>query len=425
MYDKITIRKDFLPKYLLWFEIMYICVVQNLIWIGFKTTITIICDIVNCFLILFLIKYFRRVKVSYQVNKIFYSCYGMFFVVGTFSAMVNGLVPVLWVWSIRNFGRFFIVFVSATVFFSLDDYYLFKKLLFLLSHLNFILCLFQFGVIGNKGDYIGGLFGIQAGVANTWMNTFLVIVAVVYISEWLCGKEKMWKVMMVLSEGLSIAVIAELKFYFIELAIVILWTIVVVKKTNLVLKRIMGVTCFSLVALLITIPILYSMFPTFNDFFNIRKIIEIAGKSYTGTGDLSRTKAIVEIIDKLFDKDVLKSVIGVGLGNGEYSTNNEIFQSSFFKTYQAYRYHWFTDAFVMVETGLIGVGLYGLSFIALLFKAMKKYKAGKLNKGCHLNVILLAPLSLLLCIYNISLNTEITYILYIALAFGCLYKESK
>lgn len=421
---KIKINKKNIPKLYIYIQIIYVCVVQLLIEVGLPDRITLICDLINIVLLIYLIKYYGKLIKYKKYFLGFIVSYLSFFLFGTFSALVSGMHLLLWMWSIRNFGRFVVFFVSCCVFLNVEDTKRIKKFIWILGHVNFGIALFQFLVLGKSGDYIGGLFGTSGGVANTWLNVFLLAVIIIQFSEWLAQKRKTVSLLTSLIEGIIIAIISELKFYYIEIAIFIIIGFFVSKKTKKIIEKLVLILCFSIIAVSVSVPILYNLFPHFENFFSIDVIIRTATNSYTGNNDLGRATAIYDIANRVFKKDVWNIIFGIGLGNGEYSGDQKILQSAFYIKNKYTNYYWFTDAVIMIQNGLVGVVLYITTFIEIIRKAIVKFKDQILYIEWKIIGLLAGIMGLLLFVYNISLNTEAAYIYYLILSFCCIGEKS-
>lgn len=421
---KVKLNISRIPAFVIGAQLIYVCFVRILIDNGASSNLTIMCDLLNVILTIFLIQRIGKTKCAMANCKTIIFMYILMLITGTVSAIMEGYHGVLWTWSIRNFGRFFVFFIACCAFLEVDDYNKFKKIILKLGVINWLLAMMQYFVLGFCGDNIGGLFGTSGGVANTWMNTFLVVLICIQVSDFFTKQCNNKAIILTLINEISIAVVAELKFLFIEIAIILAVGMVLTKKTKKNIEKIVLIFLVFFVILAIAVPVLYSLFPNFNNFFSVEFMYKSATESYTGQNDLGRATAIPTIISTIFNGDWFKTLFGIGLGNGEYSQTQQIFQSQFYLRYIFTRYYWFSDAVVMVQNGIIGV----ISYLCVFLYLIKISKCGmKINgefSGIYLNCILLALISMLLFIYNISLNTESAYIIYLFLAFGIIAKKT-
>ncbi|MBR2549748.1 MAG: hypothetical protein IKE92_07005 [Clostridiales bacterium] len=407
------------PKYLVFMELLYVCFMQLLISNGVPGAITLICDVINLLLLFYLTVYFRVTVRAVKKYMPFYVLYFLFFFIGSVTALFNGGNLILWLWSMRNFGRFVVFFTAVLVFIDPRDLNVVKKMMYIICHISFVLCAYQFFVQKLKGDYIGGVFGTTHGTANTYLNVFLVIVYALALTDWLCRSRGFISFMIVLCESVSVAVVGELKFFFIEMIIVTFICLAFARKTYRVFSKVLLIVSVGFAALCISIPVMYKLFPVFNEFFHIDTIIQTATDSYTGSGDLGRLTAVYEVATRIFKGDPVKVLFGIGLGNGEYSDSYKILQSSFYVKYKEYNYFWFTDAVVMVQNGLTGLGLYVLTFVYACKELFSRQHRNRKN-GIVLTAFTLSIISLLLLVYNVSMNCEIAYLTYAFMAFGLI-----
>ncbi len=410
------------PKYLIFAELIYICFMQMLISAGLPSAITLLCDVINMLLLFYLLMYVSGTKRVMQKFMPFYVMYFLFFFLGSVTALFNDGNLILWIWSLRNFGRFAVFFTSVLVFIDPRDFRLIRRAMYVMGHISFAFCAYQFLVQRLKGDYIGGVFGTTHGTANTYLNVFLVILFTLSLSDWITGSRGFVPFLAVLCECLAVAVVGELKFFFLEMILAALLCLATARKTYKVFSKVLLIFAVGIAGFCISIPIMYKLFPFFNEFFRPDNIIRTATDSYTGSGDLGRLTAVYEIAVKIFKGDPLKMLFGVGLGNGEYSDSHRMLQSAFYIRNKASNYFWFTDAIVMVQNGITGLALYVLSFVYLIKETYVRLMKDRKN-SFFLTAFALSVISLTLIIYNVSMNCEIAYFTYSFMAFGLIDKD--
>ncbi|MCI9078408.1 MAG: hypothetical protein HFH68_05695 [Lachnospiraceae bacterium] len=422
---RIVLNCDTLMKFLIYFQIIYVCIIRLLIIAGMPGTMTLVCDFVNILLLFMSIGKFKGLKKAIKGNISFYYVYLIFFLLGIISAFVNGLNIIRLLWSVRNFGRFIVFMTACCITFELNDVKKLKRLILCIGHINFLFCCYQYFVKHLKGDYIGGVFGTEGGVSNTWLNVLLVVLFVLALSEWLYGRKNKYRLFLVMIETMGIAVISELKFFFIEIILICMCAFIIAKKTYSIVYKSLIIVVVVMFAMVISVPLLYRLFPGFRGFFNLNSIIKNATSSYTASGDLGRASAVYEIATKFFDSSAEKVLFGLGLGNGEFSSTIRILQSDFYLKYSIFHYHWFTDAYVMVQNGIIGVGLYLMTHISIFLNGHKALKANMAEREILLTGVLVSFSAMLLYIYNISLNTESAYLLYCIFPWIYICKKDK
>jgi hypothetical protein len=411
----IKLKKSELPEMLIMFQVIYVCIVRLLIDAGLPESATFVCDFINIILLVYCALYRRKRKLAYQSNRLLYNLILTFYVEGLFSAIFYRFNLILWMWSLRNFGRFDIFLFACATFINAKTIAKISKILKLAFAVNFVLVFYQFGILGNRGDYIGGLFGIEGGTANTWLNIFLIVCFSLYTSEWLHNSITYLKYNIILIAAVAIATVSELKFFYIELILIVIMGLIASKKNAQFFLRTLWISITIIVLAAISIPILYALFPNFNDFFHISTIINDASQSYTKSGDIGRLEVIPKVTSEIFGGDKFLSIFGIGMGNAEYSTL-ELFTSEFYKRWGVLHYQWFSDAVILIQNGLLGLILYALFFVASGVRCYKHYKSiheiYSINKQILLVGSMLSMSAILLAIYNISLNTESAYLLY-------------
>lgn len=422
---KIKFNPKRIPAIFIYIQLIYVCIVRLLIDFGCPGSLTLVCDVINLVLFIFLIQKIGKTKQTIGRCKAISIFYFLIMIFGLFSAIAYGFNIILWIWSIRNFGRFFVFFIACCTFLEEKDFKKIKKVIIKLGAINWILAMLQFWVLGYRGDYIGGLFGTTGGVANTWLNSFLIVLICIQFSEFFVGECNFGKMILTLMGTISITVIAELKFLYIEMAIALIICIIATQKTKKILEKVIVILLGFVIVVLLSIPILYKLFPMFGNFFSFEMLYKTATGSYTGQGDLGRLTAIPTIITDIFNGNIFSSLFGIGMGNAEYSGEQTIFQSPFYLNYMYTNYFWFTDAVVMIQTGLVGVICYIGTFVSIIKSAWHHVKTNVHFSEIFLNCVSLAVLALLLFIYNIALNTESAYIIYIILSFGVIAKKKK
>ena len=90
----------------------------------------------------------------------------------------------------------------------------------------------------------------------------------------------------------------------------------------------------------------------------------------------------------------------------------------FSQMYADNHYAWFSNTYVFVQCGLLGVGIYIFTFLYLFFK--KKYK-----KEYGLLVEIMALLAIFLFFYGEALKTDAGYFVYFALACGFIVSRDE
>lgn len=381
---------------------------------GLPGVVTYLFDVINTFLFVGIV-----VRSKFD-NKSRYYPYAIgLILLFLFTTAIGGLIAgnraILYLWGFRNTFRFYAFFVCCVTLLSVRDIprlvLFFKRLFFV----NVGLCLLEYSM-GYSMDWIGGSFGVLQG-GNGYLNILLVIVLALYINEYLARKTSLPMLVTVLLLCCIVIAVAELKVFFFELPVIVLLAIPLerfsLRSTSLVVVMLLGIAVG-----------LYAMGSIFSqygiEFFTSDAIVRYMGDGgYTGTGDLSRLNAVRRITKTFFLNDPIRLLFGFGLGNCSYS-NFAVLTSSFYKNFNRLHYMWFTDAYVYLETGLIGLVLYE-SFFVLVFviSRLKYYRNADLRVVVN-SAGIIALVAVFLSIYNGSMTAESGYMVYLFLAIPFL-----
>lgn len=334
-----------------------------------------------------------------------------FWIVTLFGFALNLKSPLYYLWGFRNNFRFFVYFFACCMFLRERNITEVLDLFDKLFYVNFAISIFQFFALGKKMDYLGGIFGTSQG-CNAKTIVFFSVVMTRSLLKYIGGKETTKACLIKCGMALAVAALAELRFFFILfvgiVAMVLMITRTSIKKLWIIIAAGIGVYAGAMLLVII--------FPGFKGFLNISKVLEVATSSsgYTGRGDINRLTAI-PIVWTRFLETWSDRLLGLGLGNCDTSAFSFL-NTSFYEKYSYLHYNWFSSAFMFLETGIIGFSLYLLFFISVYIFAGKRFKTGEgVPEACQL-VRVLAPVCLLLIIYNASMRAEEAYIMYFVLA---------
>ena len=317
-----------------------------------------------------------------------------------------------YLWGVRNNFRFYATFLAFSVFLSswdIDNYYrLFDQIFWL----NVVVSLVQFFILDMDGDQLGGVFGAETG-ANGYTNVFFCIILTKSVIFYLSKKEKLstcaWKFI----AAMIVAAMTELKFFFVELVMIIVLAVLFTdfswRKVLIIVGGFAGI--FAGVALLVQI------FPSFTGFFTWEWLWEnaISNKGYTSSGDMNRLNAI-SVINDQFLKNGWARLFGLGMGNCETSTFSFL-NTPFFEQYGDLHYTWLSHAMMYLECGWIGLAFY-FGFFVLVYNKVKKFeRASTTTEKAYCRIArIMAVLCAVISIYNSSLRTEAAYMAYFVLA---------
>lgn len=316
-----------------------------------------------------------------------------------------------YLWGLRNQFRFYPAFFAFALFLNRQDAARYDALFHRLFWLNAALSAVQYA-LGYRGDHLGGLFGLESG-ANGYTNIFFLIVlsgSVVRCLERteslrLCGAKCLTAVI--------IAALAELKFFFVELLVLLCLASLVTEFSWRKLLLILG----GIAVVLVGTAMLTAAFPQYTGWFSLKWMLETvtSRRGYTSSGDLNRLNALPRI-NEMWLKHWSQRLFGKGLGNCDTSSF-AFLNTPFFQNYGHMHYSWISYAFVYLETGWAGLLFYWGFFLLLGIRIhkMEKYDPQTDITRCRIAKILVC-FALALSVYNASLRAESAYMLYYALA---------
>lgn len=341
-----------------------------------------------------------------------------FFVISLVGVLLNYQSIYYYLWGLRNNGRFFVYFFACILF--LDFRSIDSTLRFLdgLFWVNFPVVLFQFFVLGKKQDFLGGVFGTTVS-CNSYMNIFLVIVLTKSILLFLQHRESLFQCVLKCGVALIIAVLSELKVFFVELLVILTMSMILSKFSF----RKIGIMLLCATGVVVAAQMVAVLFPEFSGWFSVDGIMEIVAteEGYTMREDINRLTAGAYVMNH-FLPTWHNKLFGLGLGNCDYAAF-DFLTTPFYIRYGWTHYAWFSVSFLLVETGIIGLGLYVFFFIKLFFTIRKielQETADKLH--CQLAEIL-TVISFVLMIYNGSLRIEAAYLWFFMLAIPFVQKH--
>lgn len=374
----------------------------------FPSFITYITDVLTIFI--FVTSCYKKAKFC-----IFKDALPQYLIVATivicmvFGAVVNFVEPLLVLWGMRNNLRFFLFFFLCISILDVSD--IDKMLGFLKKFFwaNLVMCTIQYFGFGYKADYLGGFFGTTRG-CNGYLNVFLCIVCSVVLADYFAEKIKAGSLVLYLMAALYLAMIAELKVFYIEIVLMVGFAIILSKRT---FKAVFMTVLFAVVFGLGLFLLLIYDPSSFNVWFDGDLLeLYLAGNGYTNSGDLNRFTAIGQIRETFFKDSSFLTLFGFGLGNCEYSQFSFL-QSDFSRMHGDLNYRWFTHAWVFLEQGFVGLVLLIVFFVSIFVYACRRISTE--HEYYMLIIAAFVPTCLLGLVYNVSIQVESCYLI----AFIC------
>jgi hypothetical protein len=328
------------------------------------------------------------------------------------SFILNIYSPVLLIWGIRSYFRFFIFFIAVVLYLKEEDVEEILNILFIILILNVLISTYQYFALGLRNDYVGGTFGTEKG-CNAYTNILLLVLSSYALMAFLNKRKSIFYTVMVLVFSMYIAALSELKGFYIEFAIIAAFGMIISKPN----KRTISMIVVGGVILFFGARYFMKQYNIFENFFNLESIVYyMTDGSYSfGADKVNRLSGIIRIQNMFLD-DGLKKLFGIGLGNADYSS---YFMSDVYRQYGYLRYTWFLSTFLFLELGYLGLISYILIFIATIMdlKRIHLFFENK-SKELILTSILIALCTIVIVFYNSSSRMDCAYILFGALGFG-------
>ena len=141
-------------KYLIYFQLIYVLFSGLLIDVGFPKSIKYIMDMVT--LLLAIVIVFDKNKKELLKHRIVCGVMLLWLVVTSAVSFVRGCEPLWIIWAYRNWARGFVFFAACIILLERTDIEKLVKLFRISYFINFLIVIFEFLFLGQKGDYLGG-----------------------------------------------------------------------------------------------------------------------------------------------------------------------------------------------------------------------------------------------------------------------------
>lgn len=378
-----------------------------------------IIDVLWIFLLLLML--LSRAKLPNRQSKIIALLLGLFSGLTLIGFVLEFQSPLYYLWGIRNNIRFFVLFIACVMYLSKEGADSFLRLMDKLFYINFAVTIYQFTVMRIHQDNLGGIFGVEKG-CNGYTNIFLLIVVIWHVLHYMNGKENFTPCMVKVLISLLIAALAELKIFFVEFVLVVVLATLITKFS----ARKLWIIVIGAIGFLIGLEIINNLFPYFANWFKMAEIIELltSKTGYTNSNDINRLTFYPIIMERFLDTWPRK-LFGLGLGNCDYAEGYDFLTTPFYIMNRNLHYEWFSSAFLLLETGIIGLGLYLWIFVQIYFGARQREKKGLADPTFCQMARIMAIMCPILVIYNGSLRTEAGYMVYFVLALPFLKKDGR
>lgn len=340
-----------------------------------------------------------------------------FFLYCLIAYLFNYQSVIYFLWGMRNNFRFYVLFFAVIMFFREIDADKTFEIFDILFWINFSIVLIQYFVLEYKQDYLGGIFGTVTGV-NATTIIFMSIVVSRSLLKYMEKSEKLLLCTAKCAASLVIAILAELKFYFVFFIIML---IVSVLMTSFSWRKLF-VLIFGAIGAYFAGLLLIELFG-FEGFMSIENIWQLATQDHYSSEDtVNRLSAIPSLI-RILEPDAGTQLFGMGLGNCDTSAF-AICNTTFYQIYGYLRYTFFSCAFLFLEVGYVGLFIYAAFFVLCAALTYKRIKSGRCNTLHGRVALITVILALTLIVYNASLRAEAGYIVYFVLALPFIDRNS-
>lgn len=413
---KITIKN------LIAFQIYYMLVVRSFISIlGLPGIIKHVLD-VNLILIMVLsVSRLPSLFKNRNYNKFF--LYIVFYMAFTIIVAIAKEVPGGQIfWAVRN-NFFFIFFfmICIDVIHKNDCERIMKNVVFL-HYYNIICAVIEFVFMGKRNDFLGGMFGTEQG-CNVHLNVYMVVISIYVIVRYIAKLENVRNLIFVIITNVALAAASELKFYYIELALIFLFAYIL--NSNKGSLKNIYIIVFAVIGLIVGFNVLSVLNrDSLAIFTSLDKFLEYNTRTEYGDGlRINRFTAISQVINIFFRNKTQLKLLGFGFGYAEDSKTFPMFNSSFAEYYRNTGYRNLTTAVTTLETGFVGLVMFFAIFISIIFignkfKKNKDYNSYSVSFGQILSLLVIIN-----CAYNAGIRIEIAYLTFFALSIMFVYKK--
>ena len=366
-------------------------------------------DMFNVFLAFFAIRRVVRVRKMKEVG--FLVLLLVLFIINCIIGIIGNNVPLkLAIWGSRNVYRFVLFFSSCVVLLEKKDVARFQAAFPKIYVINAIIAIFQYFVLGLKGDYIGGLFGTIQG-CNGALTIFLNIALSYFIAGYLSGNEKLSKIIVYSILYFLVAALSETKGNYIFFVLIVAVALLVSKKS----LKTFGIICVAFVSVGAGIYFLNKYFPGSLDFLlDLNEANRYMNASYFETVTFTRNAAL-SVANKVFFKDnSWLYLFGYGIGACDTSS---FFSSPFFDMYGYMNYRQLSSSMTVLQNGYTGLAVYFAFFVYLLLVGL--FKSGKCEDANAKQIMIMTCCLAFFAIgdsFYASLYIDAAYWLFFALA---------
>lgn len=419
------------PKHIIYVQLFLVCVILFFITeFGVPSSLMNVTDVITCALLLFSV--LSRIGI-HNKNKL--NCVDaavvIFLIYALLTSAINGIDLLQVVWAFRVTFRFYIFYYCCVALLGRNDARTLLRMFEILFVVNAILVVFEYVVQGKQGDYLGGMFGIEQG-ANGYMNIYLILMLAYEVTRFLRHRQTLKALVLYFLVALGIAALAEMKFLYVEVIVIVLASILL-RFPN---RKVMILLAVVVVMLVVSLQMLRLVFPESYDMMLTGEGTDnYLSASWTAGREMGRTTAIAFIDTSFFSDHMVHEIYGVGFGDlllnrlfgfGFGSAEpSRLMHNSFAEQYSGTQYGAFEFADRYLEMGYVGLFLYGLIFIMIFVSTFKKTADNlDVEQLIWRETVRVIVLIVLMNIWYGNLRTEASYMLFFFLSLSRIQSNS-
>lgn len=380
--------------YYIFFWIIYGGLVIQFLWNN--ETLAYITDILVVILF-FIDKKKKDNSFLYYVGKSLPIAIVAFLIWGTIIAFIH-LEPLPNIlWTLKMYIRYYLMFVLIFRYLDTVEIQRLKKQFILSMKINVVIATYGYFFLSKYGDLVGGTF---AG-GNSELILLIMIVLFLVVGDYFQRRMSVLWMSAYIFFMFYLAIIGEMKFLYFVIPLFFYLTYVLLKRFSIKHVMMLAFAFFLFIPVLtFSLSFLYS--DEYIEHYLSLEGIEEETTSDTAWGDegsFNRGTAIA-LTEKMIFKNDVERITGYGFGSASASRS---FMGTIYADYGWTRFNYFTYSYLLIETGWIGLILFMLIHILLLFRYIGlyfKYKNDLVMKYWSVMGILSVIVTFIMMWYN-------------------------
>lgn len=410
---------------LIYFIIVFNCIYKALItFLHFPDFIVYASDFAWVFLGILLIPREKRSDYINNTN-IAVLIIGLLFCETLIGYVINLYNPLIYLWGVRTFFRYFVFFMACICFLNKKNVLGILDFLYYILIVNVAFSAFEH-MMGYDLDSVTGLYteGKTIIGGSAGLNVLMCIVCTYSLLQYFHNNWSLGKAAIPLIASVYMAAVGELKGFYVELALIIIFSVIL---TKLTVKKVLG-TIGGLFGLFWGVRIYEYFYGHMNSgFFTTQQILDYAGSNGASYGQhaLNRLTALPYMWDN-FLIGTVKKIFGLGLGYAD-TVSFKAFSSQFQETNANLGYQFFFSSLEITNIGALGLLLYVLFLIAVFIYANRMKKNAEPDViPCYVLTQIICLICVFLMVYNQSLIIDnAAYNIFLVLALPYALERSK